>query len=72
MHSFDSAFHKMLLRKIAEEQSKTISDAGGGALLHLNDVGATAMKYADHVGYLKALEHVKAWCGEIVEDLMKD
>lgn len=72
MHSFDSAFHKRLLRKIAEEQDKTTADAGGGALLMLNDVDATAMKYADHVGYLRALEHVKAWCGEVVEDLMKD
>lgn len=72
MHSFDSAFHTLLLRKVAQERDKTITDGGAGTLMHLNDVGATAMTYADHVGYLRALEHVKAWCGEIVEDLLKD
>lgn len=60
MHAGDRVFMSRLISKIIAQQNEIVGQLAAGNAKDIED-------YRDRTGYIRALEHVRAWCQEIAE-----
>lgn len=68
-NSFESAFARELAKRVNEVVQETaVTLVQGGANVE-GDPAKTAMKYAETIGYARALAHVIEWCRDVEDEL---
>ena len=70
LNSYETAFQKLLARRIDEQESDLAMKLVQG-IARGSDVSATAQAYWESVGYARAMRDTRQWCEEIESDLQK-
>jgi len=70
MHSFDSTFRELLMKRLAELYDKKSTDFITGRWVgSARNASMMGVKAAEHIAYLRALSDVERICRELEEEL---